>query len=77
MTVNAQALTTIRSDTDVTVQRIDMDGANKIRLLRLGICEGRNVRVAQVGDPLIIVAVGSRIGVSRRLAQNIYVRVAE
>lgn len=45
----------------------------QVRLKRLGVCEGRKLRVVQAGDPMIVVAVGARIGISRSLASCVHV----
>ena len=45
----------------------------QVRLKRLGVCEGRKLQVVQAGDPMIVVAVGARIGISRSLASCVHV----
>ena len=55
------------------VQDVTADGDNAIRLKRLGICAGRRIVLVQNGDPLIVLVVGSRIGISRQLAECIRV----
>ena len=46
------------------------------RLKALGICQGRRVRLMQAGDPLIVEVLGTRVGLSSRLATNVRVRDA-
>ena len=60
----------------VVVDRIAATGEDAIRLKRMGIFDGSRIGVAQVGDPLIVVAVGCRIGISRRLASTVLVKPA-
>ena len=42
------------------------------RLKAMGVCIGRRVEVLQGGDPLIVRAYGSRIGISARVARHVY-----
>jgi Fe2+ transport system protein FeoA len=44
------------------------------RLKALGVCLGRRVQLVKSGDPIILRVLGSRIGISARLARNIRVR---
>ena len=53
------------------VQTVEDHGEETVRLKRLGVCERRDVEVLQVGDPMIVRVVGSRIGISRRLASHV------
>jgi Fe2+ transport system protein FeoA len=43
------------------------------RLMTMGVCEGRKVMIVRTGDPLILKVLGTRIGVSVRLAARIRV----
>ncbi len=43
------------------------------RLKAMGICEGRKVMLVRAGDPLILRVLGTRIGVSERLAAGVQV----
>jgi Fe2+ transport system protein FeoA len=43
------------------------------RLMSMGVCEGRKVVLVRNGDPLILRVLGTRIGVSARLAERIRV----
>lgn len=72
--MNVTPLTTIEPKTEVCVDHLAVSGADRIRLQRLGICDGKRIFVAQSGDPLIVCAVRCRIGISRRLAENVFVR---
>ncbi|MEZ6123821.1 MAG: ferrous iron transport protein A [Planctomycetaceae bacterium] len=53
------------------------DGEEAVRLKRMGICCGRLIQVVQVGDPMVIVAVGARVGVSRKLANSVVLEPVE
>ena len=44
------------------------------RLKAMGICQGRLVRLVRSGDPLIVQVLGTRVGLSSRLARNVFVR---
>lgn len=44
------------------------------RLMTLGICVGRRLELVQRGDPMILRVFGSRLGVSRRLAERVQVQ---
>ena len=56
-----------------TVVELDAAAEDVTRLKHLGICSGRRVQLVKTGDPLILRVLGSRIGLSGRLAQHIYV----
>ncbi len=43
-----------------------------VRLKAMGVCVGRRIEVIQQGDPLIIRAFGSRIGISIRVARHVF-----
>ena len=52
---------------------VECDGDAMIRLKRLGICARRRIEVVQPGDPMVLRVVGSRLGVSRQLAEFVTV----
>ena len=52
---------------------VECVGDAMVRLKRLGICGERTVEVIQPGDPMVLKVVGSRLGVSRRLAESVIV----
>jgi len=52
---------------------VQCDGDAMIRLKRLGICDKRTIEVLQPGDPMVLRVIGSRLGVSRRLAESVIV----
>ena len=43
------------------------------RLKAMGVCPGRRLSLVQTGDPLIVCVVGSRLGLSARLAETVLV----
>lgn len=50
------------------------DGAGDVDQLKaMGVCLGRKVMLVQPGDPLILKVMGTRLGVSARLAARIRV----
>ena len=53
---------------------VEGEGPETVRLKRLGICEGQMVEVLQVGEPMIVRAAGTQVGLSRRLARQVTVR---
>jgi Fe2+ transport system protein FeoA len=55
------------------VVRVDADCDDAARLQAMGVCIGRRLSLVQAGDPLIICVVGSRVGISGRLAASVYV----
>lgn len=48
-------------------------GQNAVRLKRLGICEGRELELIGRGDPMVLRIGESRVGVSRQLAQLVFI----
>lgn len=43
------------------------------RLKSMGVCVGRRLMLVRAGDPMIVKVLGSRIGISARLAQQVMV----
>ena len=58
----------------VVVVAVDVPNDDSARLKALGICVGRKVQIVKRGDPLIVRVVGTRIGLSGRLAESVQVR---
>jgi Fe2+ transport system protein FeoA len=52
---------------------IDADDQDADRLKAMGVCVGRRVESIKRGDPLILRVLGSRIGLSARLARRVTV----
>ncbi|MBA3485451.1 MAG: ferrous iron transport protein A [Pirellulales bacterium] len=71
-----QPLSTLRCGEGRVVQ-VEAEAADASRLKALGICIGRRVLVVQAGDPLIVKVVGSRVGLSARLAAGVFVVAAD
>jgi len=67
----AQPLATFEPGDRVVIDAVDLDPASAVRLNRMGLCVGRTVEVIQPGNPTIVCAVGSRLAVSRHLAQHV------
>lgn len=55
------------------VCRVDVAEDTAQQLLAMGVCVGRRVQLLQRGDPLILRVLGSRIGLSARLARGVAV----
>jgi len=55
------------------ITRVDGDDDDMARLKAMGVCSGHSVAVIQHGDPLVIKVIGTRIGISARLAAKVVV----
>lgn len=55
------------------VVRIDAADEDAQRLQAMGVCVGRRVELLKAGDPLILRVLGTRLGVSARLAERVIV----
>jgi len=62
-----------RAGDSVKVVQVTATGDDGVRLKRMGLCEGRSLKVIQHGDPMILSLLNSRIGLSRRLAAAVRV----
>ena len=58
------------------VARVLGDSTESVRLKALGVCEGRLVEVLRTGDAWVVRVLGSRIGISRRLASSVFLTAA-
>jgi len=56
-----------------TVSDVQAGEAETDQLKAMGVCLGRRVMLVQRGDPLILRVLGSRLGVSARLAARVTV----
>ncbi len=56
---------------------IEGEGAEVVRLKRLGICFGHDIQVLQAGDPMILQVIGTKVGISRQLARRVLVEQVE
>ena len=61
--------------TSARVVRVEAGAEDSSRLMALGICVGRCVQIVKLGDPLIIEVVGTRVGLSARLAASVFVEL--
>jgi len=59
------------------VVREVLDDHSHAVLRSLGLTDGSSLRVCRLGDPCIIQVRSTRIGLSRTVAQSIYVTVSE
>lgn len=58
------------------VLRVVGESAEAVRLRALGLCEGRQVEVLRTGDAWVVRVLGSRIGLSARLASCVLLTAA-
>ena len=70
---SSQRLTLSTPDAEMIIDRVDVKNTDEVRLKRMGICEGRRIQLVQAGDPLIANVAGARVGISRLLAQHVWV----
>ena len=61
----------------VAVLRHVLDHQSRALLRSLGLVDGARLRICRLGDPCIIQVGSTRIGLSKVVAQSIYVAVAE
>lgn len=54
---------------------LEVESGDAIRLKAMGICLGRQVQLVHTGDPLIVRVLGTRVGLSKRLATGILVEL--
>jgi Fe2+ transport system protein FeoA len=52
---------------------MDGDDGDAVRLKAMGLCLGRRVQLVKGGDPLIVRVIGTRVGLSARLAEQVFV----
>lgn len=71
---NALSLPELQELDVACVVEVRASDADADRLKALGLCVGRRVQVVQLGDPLIIRSIGIRLGLSKRLAKQVYVQ---
>jgi Fe2+ transport system protein FeoA len=67
------SLNELRPGVCAAVTRIEAADDDIRRLMTMGVCAGRKVELVQPGDPLILRVLGSRIGISERLARKVRV----
>ena len=72
--VDRIALSLVSSSLTFEVVGFDLPEGDMTRLKVLGICEGHDIRLIQLGSPMILEVFGSSIGISRRLAHGIFIQ---
>jgi Fe2+ transport system protein FeoA len=55
------------------VVKVVADNDDAKRLMAMGVCTGQIIKLEQLGDPMILQVVGSKLGVSRRLGETVSV----
>jgi Fe2+ transport system protein FeoA len=71
--MNRVPLPQLPRDAVACVVDLDVRGEDATRLKAMGICVGRQVQLVRAGDPLIVRILGTRIGLSERLAAGVTV----
>ena len=71
--MHARPLSSLRPMRVAVIERVDEDHDHADRLKSLGLCVGRKLQVVKTGDPLILRVLGSRLGLSARLADRVFV----
>ena len=61
----------------IAVLRQVLDDESRVVLRSLGLTDGARLRICRLGDPCIIQVRSTRIGLSKAVAQSVYVTVAE
>jgi len=67
------ALPNLPIDGVARVVDVDAQSDDAARLKALGICVDRKIQLMKAGDPLIVRVVGTRVGLSARLAEAVRV----
>jgi Fe2+ transport system protein FeoA len=71
--VQAVSLTDLHPGATARLHDVAADPESRALLRALGLTEGSVLRVAQVGDPCIIVVRSTRIGIASRVARQVAV----
>lgn len=74
ITARALALTDLPLDGLARVVEVAVESEDAARLKQLGICVDRKVQLVKSGDPLIVRVLGTRVGISARLAHAVRVQ---
>jgi Fe2+ transport system protein FeoA len=61
----------------IGILREVVDQQSRAVLRSLGLTDGARLRICRIGDPCIIQVRSTRIGLSKQVAQSVYVAVAE
>ena len=68
-----QRLTDLTVGRMAAIRNVEAPEDDRLRLASMGVCQGRRVEMVKAGDPLIIRVVGTRVGLSSRLAAYVTV----
>jgi len=71
--VVAVLLQDLSPDSVAVIANLNVPEEDTIRLKAMGICVGRQVQLVRAGDPLIVRVLGTRVGMSARLATGVVV----
>lgn len=63
----------LRRDAVARIVELQVENEDATRLKALGLCAGRQVQLLRSGDPLIVRILGTRVGLSARLAEKVLV----
>jgi len=69
----AVLLQELPADSVALISDLNVPETDVIRLKAMGICVGRQVQLVRAGDPLIVRVLGTRVGMSARLATGVVV----
>lgn len=69
----AVLLTQLEADALACVSHITASSEDVDLLKAMGVCTGRKIEIIQAGDPMILRVLGTRLGISARLAHTIWV----
>ena len=72
----ARALSDLKVGGRGRVLRVLDDAEESMRLKGLGLCYGREIEVLRTGNAWVIRVLGSRIGISRKLAESVLLAAA-
>ena len=61
----------------IAVLRLVSDDQSRVVLRALGLTDGARLRICRLGDPCIIQVRSTRIGLSKAVAQSVYVTVTQ
>ena len=59
------------------VLKVKAENDDVKKLMAMGVCEGRIIKLVHLGEPMILQVLGSRIGVSSRLGKTVEVAPCE
>ncbi|MEE9405200.1 MAG: FeoA family protein [Algisphaera sp.] len=71
--LESRALSSLVPGRVAVIASVDEGHEHANRLKALGLCVGRKLQVVKTGDPLIVRVLGSRLGLSARLADRVFV----